>query len=370
MITALDIVIVIIKAHVVLGAALGMAGFITWVERKGSALIQNRVGANRASILGLDLFGVWNTFIADPVKAITKEDFLPRGTTQFMHCMAPFLGVFPVILSFAVIPFGPPIQLPAFDFQLFGIAIQTEARTITLQLADLDVGVLYVFAMGSIAVYGTVLAGWVSSNKFSLFGSLRASAQMISYEITMGLSIVGMLAMYQTLNLNEIIAQQSGTVLGVLPRWGIFMLPTNFIAFILFFTSMMAETKRNPFDLPESESELVAGYMTEYSGMKFLLFWLGEFAEIAVASALITILFLGGWHLPYYDISQLSFGPLIGFMVFGAKVALLSVLQVVIRWTVPRFRYDQVMDLCWKYMLPVALVNVVVTAMFVLLVGA
>lgn len=356
MVEAIDIFIVIIKAHVVLGLALGMAGFITWVERKGSAMIQNRVGANRASILGIDLFGVWNTFVADPVKAITKEDFLPKGTSQFMHSLAPFLGVFPVILSFAVIPFGPPIKLAD--------------RTITLQLADLDVGVLYVFAMGSIAVYGTVLAGWVSSNKFALFGSLRASAQMISYEITMGLSIVGMIAMYQTLNLNGIIEQQSGTVLGVLPRWGIFMLPTNVIAFVLFFTSMMAETKRNPFDLPESESELVAGYMTEYSGMKFLLFWLGEFAEIAVASALITIVFLGGWQLPYVDISTWTFGPLIGFMVFGAKVAFLSVLQVVIRWTVPRFRYDQVMDLCWKYMLPLSLANVLVTAVFILLLGA
>ena len=374
MIDEIDILVVLIKAHAVMFAALGMAATITWVERKGSALIQNRIGANRASILGLDLWGIWNTFVADPVKALTKEDFLPKGTSQFMHCLAPFLGVFPVVLSFAVIPFGP--------------AFQVGEREITLQLADLNAGVLYVFAMGSLAVYGTVLAGWVSSNKFSMFGSLRASAQMISYEITMGLSIVGMLAMYGTLDLNEIVAQQSGTVLGVIPAWGVFMLPTNFIAFILFFTSMMAETKRNPFDLPESESELVAGYMTEYSGMKFLLFWLGEFAEIAVASAMVTVIFLGGWQLPWFDLSGLllsdaglSFslfglnvgnfplGSLLGAAVFGGKVFILSVLQVTIRWTVPRFRYDQVMDLCWKYMLPLCLINLLVTAVFVLVLG-
>jgi NADH-quinone oxidoreductase subunit H len=170
-----------------------------------------------------------------------------------------------------------------------------------MQVANLDVGVLYILAMGSLAVYGTVIAGWVSNNKFALFGSLRASAQMISYEITMGISIIGLLAMYGSLDLNEIVMLQSGTVLGFLPKWGIFMSPFNIVAFIIFFTSAMAETKRAPFDLPESESEIVAGYFTEYSGMKFLLFWLGEFAEIVVASAFVVVLFFGGWQLPYID---------------------------------------------------------------------
>ena len=352
MIDMLDIGIVIVKAAIVMGLALGMAGFITWVERKGSALIQNRVGANRAAILGFDLAGMLNTFVADPVKAITKEDFIPKGTSQFMHSLAPFLGVFPVIVSFAVIPFGPSFSV--------------NGKEISMQLANLNVGILFVFAMGSIAVYGTVLAGWVGNNKFSLFGSLRASAQMISYEITMGLSIVGLLAMYQTLDLNQIVQAQSGTVLGFLPKWGLFMSPFNVIAFFIFFISVMAETKRNPFDLPESESELVAGYLTEYSGMKFLLFWLGEFAEIVVASALVTVLFLGGWQLPYVDISSMTWGPLIGFAVFGAKTAALSVLQVIIRWSVPRFRYDQLMNLCWKYMLPISLANLVFTVVFFL----
>lgn len=375
-----DLFITFLKAAFVMGALLHMAAFTTWFERKGSAVIQNRVGANRASIVFGGFFGVWNTLVADPVKALLKEDFCPKTTSQFMHSLAPFLGVFPVLISFAVVPFGPPIVL--------------EDRVISLQLANLDVGVLYVFAMGSLAVYGCVIAGWVSNNKFSLFGGLRASAQMISYEITMGISLVGLFAVYQTLDINKIIAFQGGnnTFFG-LPAWGVFLNP---IAFIIFFISVMAETKRAPFDLPESESELVAGYMTEYSGMKFLLFWLGEFAEIAVASSLVVLLFFGGWQLPWVDITTLApeihnfiFGlifsltdwgfvetvreamlpfvaPIFGAHVFAAKVIMFCMLQVIIRWTLPRFRYDQLMDLCWKIMLPIAFANVVITILLVL----
>lgn len=365
MITILDVIIVVLKAAVAMGMLLHMAAMITWVERKGAALIQNRVGANRAAIpiLGFrfDLAGIVNTLLCDPVKAITKEDFLPLGTSQFMHSLAPFLAVFPIVISFAVIPFGPPLILGD--------------MVIPLQVANLNIAMLYIFAMGSIAVYGVVLAGWVSNNKFALFGSLRASAQMISYEVTMGLSIVGLLAIYGSLDFNEIIAFQSGVVWGFLPKWGIFLyFPLNILAFLLFFTSMMAETKRAPFDLPESESEIVAGYFTEYSGMKFLLFWLGEFAEIVVASAVVTILFFGGWQLPYLDIrtvTSLNLGfvvvewsgipALLGMAIFGAKVSILSVLQVIIRWTLPRFRYDQLMNLCWKLMLPLSLFTVLAT---------
>lgn len=365
----LDILIVIIKAVFVMKAVLVIAALNTWVERKGAALIQNRVGANRAAIFGFDLAGIFNTLVADPVKALFKEDFVPKGVSQFMHSLAPFMGVFPVIISMAVVPFGPPIKL--------------ESREISLQLVNLNVAMLYVFAMGSLAVYGTVLAGWVSKNKFALFGSLRASAQMISYEITFGLSILGVLAAYQSLDFNEIVAQQSGTVFfGLLPKWGIFMcFPLNIIAFVLFFVSAMAETKRAPFDLPESESELAAGYFTEYSGMKFLLFWLGEFAEIAIASTLVVVLFFGGWQLPYFDLAQFTpaladslvsrvlhfdispfVSPLIAMHVFLAKVLIFCVLQIIIRWTLPRFRYDQLINLCWKIMLPIALGNVLLTA--------
>ncbi|MCC6220182.1 MAG: NADH-quinone oxidoreductase subunit H [Deltaproteobacteria bacterium] len=345
--------IVVLKAVVVLVVLLHFALFTIWVERKGSALIQDRVGANRASWFGFDLAGVLNTIVADPVKALLKEDFLPKGTSQLMHSLGPFLAVFPVLLSFAVIPLGPPILW--------------DGREISLQLAELNAGVLYVFAMGSLATYGVVLAGWVSNNKFSLFGGLRATAQMISYEISMGISIIGVLVIYQTLDLPSIVEYQRGTFLG-LPRWGVFLNP---IGFILFFFSMMAETKRAPFDLPESESELVAGYLTEYSGMKFLLFWLGEFAEIVVASALIVVLFFGGWQLPYFDVASISsggiqWGVILGVAAFMLKVAFFCVLQVVVRWTLPRFRYDQLMGLCWKIMFPVALVNLLATVVLVL----
>ncbi len=362
----LDVVIVFIKAAVAMTMVMNMAAAITWVERKGAALIQNRVGANRAAIFGWDLAGAINTLLCDPVKAITKEDWVPRGTSHFMHALAPFLAVFPIIVSFAVVPFGPPLVLGD--------------RVIPLQVANLNVGILYVFAMGSLAVYGVVLAGWVSDNKFALFGSLRASAQMISYEVTMGLSIVGLLATYGSLDLNVITLKQSGVVWGVLPKWGIFLFfPLNVISFALFFTSMIAETKRVPFDLPESESELVAGYFTEYSGMKFLLFWLGEFAEIVVASSVVTVLFFGGWQLPWLDITKMSsiFGYLewtgwpaiFGAVVFGAKVTVFSVLQVVIRWTLPRFRYDQVMNLCWRLMLPISLMVLLASAICVVFIG-
>ncbi len=357
----IELGIIVIKALIILHVLLGIAALCTWIERKGSALIQDRVGANRASIFGFDLAGLINTLVADPVKAITKEDFVPKGTSQFMHSLGPFLAVFPVLVCFAVVPFGPPLRI--LD------------REITLQLANLNVGILYVFAFGSLAVYGVMLAGWVSKNKFSLFGGLRASAQMISYEVTLGLSIIGILAIYSTLDLNEIIRQQNTTTFfGTLPRWGILLNP---IGFFVFFTSMMAETKRAPFDLPESESEIVAGYLTEYSGMKFLLFWLGEFAEIAVASAFVVILFFGGWHLPYVDITAITFPAflpentaqwlpaLLGTGIFLAKVLFFCVLQIVIRWTLPRFRYDQLMNLCWKLLLPISLVNLIVTVALV-----
>lgn len=349
-----EVLIIVAKtAFILFGVLLHTVLLSIWIERKGSALIQDRIGANRCSILGFDLAGVINTVLADPVKALFKEDWVPKGASQFMHCLGPFLAVFPVLASFAVIPLGPPVVLGG--------------RTITLQLANLNVGILYVLAMGSLAVYGVVLAGWVSNNKFSLFGGLRATAQMISYEVTLGLSFIGLLIIYQTLDPNKIVAAQNSNFLWILPAWGIFLNP---IGFLIFFASMMAETKRAPFDLPESESELVAGYLTEYSGMKFLLFWLGEFAEVVVGSALITLLFLGGWHIPYINIEELIPAPwvsLIGAGIFGAKVVTFCVLQVIIRWTLPRFRYDQLMDLCWKLMLPLALVNVMGTAALVLL---
>ncbi len=342
------LVIILVKALAVLGVVMGFALLTIWLERKVSALIQDRIGANRASILGFDLAGMVNTAVADPIKALMKEDWIPKGANPFLHAMGPFLGLFPVLVSFAVIPIGP-------SFELYG-------QKISMQLADLNVGILYVFAMGSLSVYGTVVAGWVSQNKFSLLGGLRASAQMISYEVTMGISLIGLLAIYGSFEAADIISYQS-KMWGFLPAWGIFLNP---LAFLLFFTSMMAETKRAPFDLPESESELVAGYLTEYSGMKFLLFWFGEFAEVVIAGAMVTLLFFGGWQLPYIDVAELPFAPIIGAVVFLSKVFFFCVLQVVIRWTLPRFRYDQLMNLCWKYMLPLSILNLLITVFLLL----
>ncbi len=356
----MEILILLIKVFIVFNIIMGLSTICTWIERKGSALIQDRIGANRAGafvqtdililkpvfwlVRWAGILGLINTLLCDAVKAITKEDFLPEGTSQFIHCLAPFMAAFPVFLAFALIPISP-------DFELFGYHIRT-------QVSSIDGGILFIFAMGSLAVYGTAFAGFTGNNKFSLLGGLRTSAQMISYELAMGVAFVSVIVVYETVDLYSIVMQQNGL-------WGIFLQP---VSFILLFTAGMAESKRAPFDLPESESELVAGYFTEYSGMKFLLFWMAEFAEIALLSMVMTLLFFGGWDLPFYEPPQgLWWSALIGHLVFMGKVMILSILQIVIRWTLPRFRYDQLMNLGWKIMLPVSLVNLLVTAVFKLL---
>ena len=370
----LDIAIVAAKAFLVLFMVLNLAGILGWVERKGSALIQDRVGANRASIFGFAGMGLVNTLIADPLKFLTKEDFVPPYGDKWLHTLAPCMALFPALVTFAVIPFG--------DVLIVG------DRTINLQVANLNIGILYVFAMASLAVYGVVIGAWASNNKFSLLGGIRGSAQMISYEVAMGLSVIGVLMVFGTLELQEI-ARGQGTLIrellpegagwlksaiGWLPAWGIFLQP---LAFLLFFTAAVAETKRIPFDLPEGESELVAGYHVEYSGGKFLMFFAGEFAEIVTAAGLITTLFFGGWQVPYLmpDGFHFPWGatvalPHLGVVLlqvgaFTIKVLFFCWLQILLRWSVPRFRYDQVMRLGWKMLLPLALVNVAITAIVI-----
>ncbi len=337
---------------------MGLASFCTWVERKGSALLQDRIGANRAGaffetrniflkpifwvIRWLGILGIINTLLCDAVKAVLKEDFVPKGVSNFMHSLAPFMATMPVFLAFAVVPFAP-------NFTLFGYEITT-------QIAPLNAGVLFVLAMGSITVYGVIVAGWVSNNKFSLLGALRASAQMISYELAMGVALATVLVVYGTLDLYKIVEAQK-------VHWGIWSHPTGWLTFIILFVVGMAETKRGPFDLPESESELVAGYFTEYSGMKFLLFWLGEFAEIALFSVIITLFFFGGWNFPGLDLSGGTWQEaLLGHIILMTKVVIFCVLQIVIRWTLPRFRYDQLMALGWKMLLPISFVDIMVTS--------
>lgn len=349
---------------------MGLASLCIWIERKGSALIQDRIGANRAGaffssdnvLLDSSLWfvrlmgklGVINTLFCDSVKALMKEDFIPQGVNPIVHSMGPFLAALPVFVSFAILPFAPDFVL---DFHIIGYHIGP--YLIRMQLAPLDAGILFLLAMGSVAVYGVALAGWSGNNKFSFLGGLRAAAQMVSYELAMGVSVATAIVIYGTTDIYKMVELQSS-------GWGIFMMP---IGFVIFFIAGMAETKRAPFDLPESESELVAGYVTEYSGMKFLLFWLGEFAEIALFSGVISLLFFGGWHLPFVHFEEHSvLGALFGHIVLVSKIIFFCTLQIVIRWTVPRFRYDQLMSLGWKYLLPVSLVNLMITAAVVLLV--
>ncbi len=369
-----DLGIIAAKALLVLFMVLNLAGLLGWIERKGSALIQDRIGANRASIFGFAGLGLVNTLVADTVKFLTKEDFIPSKGDRVLHTLAPCLALFPALVTFAVIPFG--------DILVVG------ERVINLQAANLNVGILYIFSMASLSVYGIVIGAWASNNKFSLLGGVRGSAQMISYEIAMGLSVMGILMIYGTLELQEIARAQGALLrdwlppwisflnplIGWLPAWGIFFQP---VAFLLFFTAAVAETKRIPFDLPEAESEIVAGYHVEYSGGKFLMFFAGEFAEIVTAAALVTTLFFGGWQVPFLmrDGFHFPWGAtlllphlavvLLQVGAFTLKVIFFCWLQILLRWSLPRLRYDQVMRLGWKMLLPLAFVNVMVTAILI-----
>ena len=375
---------VILKTlFIVVVAIAAFAPLITWVERKQSALMQDRIGANRADVGGIRLLGLLHP-IADVLKLIAKEDHVPAGANRALHLVAPVIAAVPAIVSFAVIPYG--------GIYRFG------DTTVNLVVADIDWGLLFIFAVGSIAVYGTVIAGWASNNNWSLLGSLRASAQMISYEVTMGLSVVGVFMVFQTLRLTDMGVAQDTTfrVLGflehfgwveslsaplswiTLPRWGIFVQP---LAFVLFLTCVMAENKRPPFDLPEGESEIIAGYHIEYSGMRFGLFFMAEFIEVVVIAGLMTAIFLGGWSIPWLPQETLigALAPVFGegfatgvclvahVLTFLSKVAVMIWLQMQIRWTLPRPRYDQVMDLCWKVMLPLSLANVMLTGVVLLM---
>jgi NADH-quinone oxidoreductase subunit H len=361
----------------------GLTPVITWVERKQSAVMQDRIGANRADIGGITILGLMHP-IADVLKLLTKEDVVPRGANRVIHLLSPMIAAVPVIIAFAVIPYGGVYQ--------FG------ERTVELVIANVDWGLLYIFAIGSIAAYGTVLAGWSSNNNWALLGTLRASAQMISYEVTLGLSVVGVFMVFQTLRLTDMAIAQDTTlrVFGFLdalfgftlppwldvvrlPNWGIFLQP---LGFVMFLTAIMAENKRPPFDLPEGESEIIAGYHLEYSGMRFGLFYMSEFIEIVVIAGLMATIFLGGWSVPYLSQETIIGGVgsvfgtgfatglcmLIHFLTFMAKLLAMIWLQMALRWTLPRFRYDQVMDLCWKVLLPLSIANVFVTGAVMLLV--
>lgn len=415
----METVISSIKVVVIPLLVLNFLPILIWMERKGAAYFQDRRGPNRANILGVRMGGMVQN-LADVIKLLTKEEFFPQGANRFYFVLAPFLAFFISFVTVAVIPFGDDLKIGE--------------KIITLRVADLNVGLLYIFSMSSLAVYGIMLAGWASNNKYSLLGALRASSQMIGYEIALGLSVVAIFMLSGSVDLNEIIRHQTASIWS----WNIFRQP---LAFLLFLIASFAETHRTPFDLPEGESELVAGYHVEYSSMKFALFFMGEYAAIIVSSAVIASLFLGGWQVPFLgtedlisgapfyffltgtgfaalsllaglflitrfrrgkygdarDYEALVFGiPLVvigiggawflltrglsplpnwggpvfaaatQFMIFLIKVFLVCFFFIWVRWTVPRFRYDQLMSLGWKGMLPLALLNILVTGVVLL----
>lgn len=368
-----DLVIAVVFITYAITVLMTFGTVLTWVERKQAAIMSDRIGANRAYVripftqVKLIWWGLFHG-LADGLKMLLKEDFKPRTYDWYAYMVAPWVVFTPVLLVFAVIPFGGalnPGQLipPLADW--FG------DRTYAMQIARLDAGLLIVFAFGGITIIGSMLAGWSSSNKFSLLGALRAGSQMISYELILALTVLGLILIYGTVDLTSVVQQQSGIVLGFLPAWGIVLQP---FAATLFLTAAIAENKRIPFDLPEAESELIAGYFTEYSAMKMGLFMFAEFIQIAIIGALFTTLFLGGYNLPYMNdhgfafpgglTIEMSHGAVVvtQLVVFLAKVFLVCSFQILVRWSLPRFRYDQVLSFAWKFMFPLALANLVVTA--------
>jgi len=356
----IELALAFLKIVFILLIVLNISGLLGWVERKQSAVMQDRIGANRADILGFRAIGLFHP-IADAVKLITKEDFIPPFADKKLHTLAPFMALFFSLVAFAVLPFGHRIWIGG--------------REVLLQVVDLDIGILYIFAMMSLVVYGVLMAGMASNNNFAFLGGMRAASQMISYEVVLGSSLMGIIMAYGSLNLMEIVERQGELLLGFIPKWGIILQP---LGFILFMTAVIAETKRVPFDLPEGESEII-GYHIEYSGMKFGIFMMTDFVETIMAAGILTTLFFGGWQIPFLleDGFHFPFGitfllphllvAVLQFLSFMVKLLFFCWFLMLIRWTLPRFRYDQVMRLGWKIMLPLSLANILITAVFMVL---
>jgi NADH-quinone oxidoreductase subunit H len=321
---------------------LNTAAILVYVERKVAALIQQRYGPYLVGPAGL------LQPLADIVKLMFKEELRPKTADSLLFYLAPILSATAAFAAFAVVPFGA-------DTTFFGLLDQP----IHLAAADVNVGILVIFAITSMGVYGIVLAGWASNSKYSLLGGLRSSAQMISYELSYGLSFAAVIMLAGSLSLGHIVDQQAGYWFHVIPKWYIFIQP---LGFFIFLTAGVAETNRAPFDFPEAEQELVAGYHTEYSSMSFALFFLAEYVNMATVSAVATDLFLGGWHGPFLPVW-------LGWIWFLAKVGFLLFFYIWMRWTLPRYRYDQLMEFGWKWLLPLSVVNLLVTAGVVIYMG-
>ncbi|MBM2839096.1 MAG: nuoH [Deltaproteobacteria bacterium] len=323
------VIIMLVKMFVIFGAVMLTMTYITLAERKILGYMQIRPGPNRV--------GPWGLLqpIADGIKLFLKEDIIPDNASKVVFVIAPAMALIPAVMTIAVVPFGPAVTI-------FG-------RSVDIYMADINIGILYIFAVSSIGVYGIVLAGWSSESKYSLLGGLRSSAQMISYELSMGFAIVGVIMMSQSLSMVKIIEAQKGV-------W--FIIP-QFIGFAIYITAAIAELNRTPFDLPEGESELVSGYFTEYSSMKYAMFMLAEYINIITVSGIVTTLYLGGWHGPIMP-------PFIWFMV---KLFAVVFFMIWVRATFPRFRYDQLMTFGWKVLLPASIVNILLTAVFMTVFG-
>jgi NADH-quinone oxidoreductase subunit H len=331
----------LILISAILGISLVIAMYTTLAERKFAGFFQDRVGPNRA--------GPWGLLqpLADGVKLFTKEEIIPTHASTFLFVLGPSLSMFTACITTAVIPWGQ-------DLFLFG-------RQISLQVADINVGVLYVFGVVSLGVYGVMIGGWASNNKFSLLAAVRSASQNISYEIAMGLSIIALLMMTGTLSLREISEQQAGM------NWNIFYQPLGFLIFMI---CSFAETNRTPFDLPECETELVGGHHTEYSSMKLGFYLFAEYINMFVSSAIMASLYFGGYNYPFMHlISNPNVAALIGVAVFFTKILLFIFFFIWVRWTVPRFRYDQLMKLGWKVLIPLAIVNIALTGVGILIFG-
>jgi len=329
--TSRDFLILFAKMIVIFGGVMGALAYTTLVERRLMAFVQMRPGPNRVGPFGL------LQPIADGLKFLFKEQTVPGNANVLLYYAAPILSMIPALLSFSVIPFGPD-----------------------LKIADINVSLLLIFAITSLGIYGIVLGGWASNSKYPLMGAMRSSAQMLSYELSLTLSVVGVLMITNSLSLTSIVQSQQGMWLGFIPKWNVFLQP---VAFVVYFLSGIAETNRLPFDLAESEQELVAGWHTEYSGMKFAMFFLAEYANMVTVSALATIMFLGGWNGP-------SFGPwwmemALPTVWFVLKITVFLFIYMLVRATIPRIRYDQLMYFGWKVLLPLALANILVTSFLV-----
>ena len=356
MVDYVTVAIYVVMSVAVFALLLTTVALLTLAERRISAFMQDRLGPNRV--------GPWGLLqpVADGIKFIMKEDIIPAEANKLIYVIAPMIAIVTAMLTFAVVPFGHDLYL--------------RGRVINFQIADFGVGILYVFAIASMGIFGIIMGGWASNNKYSLLGGLRSASQFISYEISMGLSVIGILMVYGSLRLNDIAQYQGSLWFNAVPKWGILVQPLGFIVFIV---SVFAETNRVPFDLPEAESELVGGYHTEYSSMKFAFFFMGEYANMITASALLATLYFGGWQVPYLHVilgtlfpklgfqAQQWIGAVLGVASFAVKVGIFLFLFLWVRWTLPRFRFDQLTDLGWKVLIPLALLNIVVTGVLIVL---